>query len=331
MTHPPYIPTTPLHAGYGHDLLRVWQNENPVVVSQLVYPLFVTDQPDARETIEAMPGQYRWGIHRLEKALKSPIEKGLRAVLLFGVPSGEKDGRGSLADHQDTPVIHAVQKLRKLFPNLLVITDVCLCAYTDHAHCGILNEDGTVDHQASIQRLAEIATTYARAGAHVVAPSDMMDGRIGAIKQSLRDNALDHVAIMSYAAKFASHFYGPFRDAARSAPAFGDRRSYQLPPAARGLALRAVARDVAEGADMIMVKPAGPYMDIIREVKNRIQQPVACYQVSGEYAMLHHAARAGAFALKPTALESITGLRRAGADIIITYFAPELLDWIAED
>ena len=182
---------------------------------------------------------------------------------------------------------------------------------------------------ASVARLAEIATAYAQAGAHVVAPSDMMDGRVGAIKQSLYENKLIDVEIMSYAAKFASAFYGPFRDAAKSSPSYGDRRAYQLPPAARQLALKAVDRDVEEGADSVMIKPAGPYMDIIREVRNRVDVPVSCYQVSGEYAMLHHAATAGALDLQTAVMESLTGLRRAGADQLITYFTPQVLEWLA--
>jgi porphobilinogen synthase len=221
-----------------------------------------------------------------------------------------------------------VRHLRKTFPGLQVITDVCLCAYTDHGHCGILEEDGAVNNDATIARLAEVATAHAQAGAHVVAPSDMMDGRVGAIKQSLRTHGLAGVRVMSYAAKFASSFYGPFRDAAKSAPAFGDRRAYQLPPAARQLALAAVDRDIKEGADVVMVKPAGPYMDIIRETRERTSVPVACYQVSGEYAMLYHAARAGAFDLQTAVMESLTGFRRAGADLLLTYFALDVLDWL---
>jgi porphobilinogen synthase len=206
------------------------------------------------------------------------------------------------------------------------MTDVCMCAYTDHGHCGILQEDGSLDNDATVHRLAEIATAHAQAGAHVVAPSDMMDGRVGAIRKSLDSHDLKSVQVMSYAAKFASAFYGPFRDAAKSAPSFGDRRCYQLPPAARKLALRAVDRDIEEGAEMIMVKPAGPYMDIIRETRERTQLPVACYQVSGEYAMIIHAANAGALDLQGAVLESLTGFRRAGAEMLITYFAPDILN-----
>jgi porphobilinogen synthase len=290
--------------------------------------VFVTDDPAACEPIGAMPGQSRWGVDRLADALTGPVSDGLRAVLLFGVPARGKDARGSRADADGSPVVTALERLRQEFPDLVLITDVCLCAYTDHGHCCLFRGDGSMDNDATIRRLAEVSVRYARAGAHMVAPSDMMDGRIGAIKQALAQGALDHVPVMSYAAKFASCFYGPFRDAAHSAPAFGDRRAYQLPPAARGLARRAVARDVAEGADVIMVKPAGPYLDVIRDTRDRVDVPVAAYQVSGEYAMLHHGAEAGAFDLRTAVLESVTGIQRAGADCVITYFAPQLLKWL---
>ena len=316
-----------LHPGYGHELLRAWQAEGAPEPERLVYPLFVTDRPRAKEAIEAMPGQYRWGVDRVKEALAPMVKNGLRAVLLFGVPGGGKDANGTGADRDDAPVPRAVRALRRAFPGLLVMTDVCLCAYTDHGHCGILREDGTLDNDASVRRLTEIAVAYAQAGAQVIAPSDMMDGRIGSIRLALDAAGLEQVAVMSYAAKFASCFYGPFREAAQSKPAFGDRRAYQLPPAARGLALRAVERDVAEGADFVMVKPAGPYLDLIREVKDLVRVPVACYQVSGEYAMLHHAAAAGAFDLRTAVMESLTCLRRGGADVIVTYFAPQVLAW----
>ncbi len=317
-----------LHPGYGHPLLREWQAESTFTASQLIYPLFLVEDPDARQEIGAMPGQCRWGVNRLTEALDDAVSNGLRAVLLFGVPDSSKDPSASGADDENGPVIQALQTLRKLYPDLYLITDVCLCAYTDHGHCCIFREDGSMDNQASINRLAEMSVAHAKAGAHMVAPSDMMDGRIGAIKTAFRENGLDHVPVMSYAAKFASCFYGPFREAAHSAPAFGDRRSYQLPPAGRGLALRAIDRDVAEGADLVMVKPAGPYMDLIREAKDRVHCPVAAYQVSGEFAMIHHAAQAGAFDLQAAVLESMQSLRRAGADTIITYFAPQILEWI---
>jgi porphobilinogen synthase len=317
-----------LHSGYGHEVLRLWQAEGSIEAHRLVYPVFVTEGRNAKEEIAAMPGQFRWSADRLGEALAPAAQNGLRAVLLFGVPAGVRDARGSSADRDSSVVPLAVRAIRKAFPDLLVITDVCLCAYTDHGHCGILRADGSVDNAASVARLAEVATAYARSGAHVVAPSDMMDGRVAAIRGALKAGALDSVAIMSYAAKFASCFYGPFREAAQSKPVFGDRRAYQLPPGARGLALRAALRDVEEGADIVMVKPAGPYLDVVREVRHAVRIPVAAYQVSGEFAMLHHAAAAGAFDLEAAVMESLAGIRRAGADILITYFAPQALGWL---
>ncbi|MBP7274600.1 MAG: porphobilinogen synthase [Kiritimatiellae bacterium] len=321
--------STRLHPGYGHPVLREWQggagtNTEP---ARLIYPLFVSGSPRARERIASMPGQWRWGADRVEEALAPLVKQGLRSVLLFGVPRGPKDPEGRGADDPRGPVPRAVARLRRSFPELLVITDVCLCAYTDHGHCGLLCADGSMDRAASIARLADVAEAYAAAGAQVVAPSDMMDGRVGAIRARLDASGFEPVAILSYAAKFASCFYGPFRDAAQSKPAFGDRRAYQLPPASRTLALRAVERDIAEGADAVMVKPGGPYQDIIRDVRDAVRVPVLAYQVSGEYAMLHHAAAAGAFDLRAAVEESLLGLRRAGADAIVSYFTPQILDW----
>ncbi|PVD22240.1 hypothetical protein C0Q70_18048 [Pomacea canaliculata] len=281
-----------------------------------------------------MPGIRRYGINRLKEAVAPLIAKGLKSVLIFGVPGKvEKDGKGSAADDEDGPVIKSVKKLHEWFPGLLIACDVCLCPYTDHGHCGILRENGTIDNEASIQRLAEVAVAYAKAGCQVIAPSDMMDGRIGAIKKALFKNDMGNtVSVMSYSAKFASSFYGPFRDAAKSAPAFGDRRCYQLPPGSIGLAERAVDRDVAEGADFLMVKPGIAYLDVVRLIKQKYPtHPLAIYHVSGEYAMLYHAAAAGAFQLKAAVMESLYSMRRAGVDILITYFTPEVLDWLCEE
>lgn len=323
-----------LHSGYFHPVLRSWQTSATVFdSSNLIYPIFVTDSPDAVEPINSLPGQARYGVNKLKEVLQPLVEDGLKCVLIFGVPANlPKDEQGSSADAENAPVIQAVQKICSIFPSLLIACDLCLCAYTSHGHCGILREDGTIQNEASCQRLAEVALAYAKAGCHIIAPSDMMDGRIGAIKQAIISNDLGNkVSVMSYSAKFASCFYGPFRDAAQSKPAFGDRRCYQLPPGARGLALRAVNRDVKEGADMLMVKPGMPYLDIIREVKeNHPTHPLAVYHVSGEYAMLWHGAQAGAFDLHAAVMESMTSFRRAGADIIITYFVPQLLKWLKE-
>lgn len=317
-----------LHPGYGHEVLRVWQSDGGPAPNRLIWPLFVTDKPAAREPIESMPGIFRWGVGRLHEALDKPVAAGLRAVLLFGVPREGKDATGSRADSDRSPIIRALTLLRVAYPELLLITDVCLCGWTDHGHCGLLRSDGTVDNDATIARLARISAAYAVAGAHVVAPSDMMDNRVAAIRAALREAGRPSCAILSYSAKFASAFYGPFREAARSAPAFGDRRAYQLPPAARRLALRAVDRDVAEGADAVMVKPGLPYLDLVREVREAVQVPVLAYQVSGEFAMLWHAAAAGAVDLRAGALETLTAFHRAGAAAVVTYLAPAACEWL---
>ncbi|XP_063289096.1 delta-aminolevulinic acid dehydratase [Pelobates fuscus] len=323
-----------LHSGYFHPVLRAWQaSATSIDATNLMYPIFVTDNADAVEDIPSLPGQARYGVNKLEEKLNPLVNDGLKSIIIFGVPSRViKDVRGSAADADDTPAILAIRKIRAAFPELLIACDVCLCPYTSHGHCGILREDGSIQNEASCQRLADVALAYAKAGCHVVAPSDMMDGRIGAIKNALISNNLGNkVSVMSYSAKFASCFYGPFRDAAQSKPAFGDRKCYQLPPGARGLANRAVDRDVREGADMLMVKPGMPYLDLLREVKDKHPYlPLAVYHVSGEYAMLWHGAQAGAFNLKVAVLEAMTGFRRAGADIIITYYVPQLLKWIKE-
>ncbi|KAK2164746.1 hypothetical protein LSH36_59g02010 [Paralvinella palmiformis] len=324
-----------LHSGFFHPNLRNWQTVNTSISpSNLMYPLFITDNQDAIEEIVSMPGQARYGVNRVVEALRDPVSDGLQSVLLFGVPSQlPKDPRGSSADSPDTPIIQVVKKIRSAYPDLLIACDVCLCAYTDHGHCGILCEDGTIDNEPSIQRLAEVALNYAKAGCHVIAPSDMMDGRVGAIKQILLANGMaSKVSIMAYSAKFASGFYGPFRDAAQSAPSFGDRRCYQLPPGASGLAIRAADRDVAEGADMLMVKPGMAYLDIVRQIKDKYPHyPMAIYQVSGEYAMLWHGAKAGAFDLQHILMETLTSMRRAGVDVIISYYTPKVLRWLKEE
>ncbi|XP_063172338.1 delta-aminolevulinic acid dehydratase [Candoia aspera] len=325
----------PLHSGYFHPVLRSWQAAAAALDARhLVYPIFVSDAPDAVEPIASLPGQARYGIHKLEELLAPLVANGLKCVLMFGVPSrAPKDERGSAADAEDTPIIQAVRMIRALFPGLLVACDVCLCPYTSHGHCGLLRQDGTLQNEASCQRLAEVALAYAKAGCHIVAPSDMMDGRIRAIKEALLANDLGNkVSVLSYSAKFASCFYGPFRDAALSKPAFGDRRCYQLPPGSRGLALRAVDRDVQEGADVLMVKPGMPYLDLVRDVKDKHpSHPLAVYHVSGECAMLWHGAQAGAFDLKAAVMEAMAGFKRAGADIIITYYVPQLLQWLKEE
>lgn len=297
------------------------------------YPLFITDIPNSAVDLPSMPGQKRWSVDRLASFLSPLVAKGLRSVILFGIPEvkrSAKDGRGSIADDPEGPVIQAIKLLRKEFPDLYVACDVCLCEYTDHGHCGVLHEDGTINNVPSVQRLAEVAVNYARAGAHCVAPSDMMDGRIKAIKQGLLDAGLaGKTTLMSYSAKFASALYGPFRDAVDSAPSFGDRRCYQLPPGARGLARRAITRDLSEGADMIMVKPTMPYLDVLSEARQLAGDvPLACYQVSGEFAMIHAGARANVYELRRMAEESVMSARRAGATLILSYFTPQFLEWL---
>ncbi|XP_052789582.1 delta-aminolevulinic acid dehydratase-like [Mya arenaria] len=320
-----------LHSGYHHPVLRSWQTTNTnISADNLIYPLFVTDNDDTIEEIASMPGQARFGINRLREALEPMVKNGLKTVLIFGVPAKiSKDNNGTGADLPTTPTMMAIKMLRQWFPDLLIAADVCLCPYTCHGHCGILYEDGTINNEASIARLAEIAVNYAKAGCQIIAPSDMMDGRIGAIKKGLADSGLgSRVSIMSYSAKFASSFYGPFRDAAKSAPSSGDRKCYQLPPGSTGLAERAVDRDVQEGADILMVKPGLAYLDVVKTTKTKYpSHPLALYQVSGEYAMLYHGAKAGAFNLQTTLMEVLTSMRRAGADIIISYFTPQILEW----
>ncbi|KAH8828547.1 tetrapyrrole biosynthesis, porphobilinogen synthase [Flagelloscypha sp. PMI_526] len=320
-----------LQGGYQHPLSRSWQSQRTLTKSMLMYPIFITDDPDAEVELPTLPGQKRWGVNKLEGFLGPLIKKGLSSVILFGVPlKAQKDMSGTPADDPKGPVILAIQKLRSLFPDLYIACDVCLCEYTDHGHCGILHEDGTINTEPSVARLAEVAVNYAKAGAHCVAPSDMMDGRIKAMKRGLIDAGLGNkCTLMSYSAKFASSLYGPFRDAAGSVPSFGNRKCYQLPPGAKGLARRAIQRDVVEGADIIMVKPAMPYLDIIADAAQLApDHPLACYQVSGEYAMVVAGARAGVYDLKTMAFESCESFLRAGCTLILTYFTPQFLDWI---
>ncbi|EDR08798.1 uncharacterized protein LACBIDRAFT_296233 [Laccaria bicolor S238N-H82] len=320
-----------LQGGYQHPLSRSWQARRHLTKSMFMYPIFITDDPNASVIIPSLPGQRRWGVNKLEEFLGPLVKKGLESVILFGVPLNcQKDMQGTPADDPTGPVILAIKKLRELFPTLYIACDVCLCEYTDHGHCGLLHGDGTIDTAPSVQRIAEVAVNYAKAGAHCVAPSDMMDGRIKAIKRGLIDAGYGNkCTLMAYSAKFASSLYGPFRDAAGSAPSFGNRKCYQLPPTGRGLARRAIQRDAAEGADIIMVKPALPYLDIIADAAQIApDHPLACYQVSGEFAMIHAGAAAGVYDLKTMAFESVESMVRAGATLILSYFTPEFLEWL---
>jgi porphobilinogen synthase len=299
----------------------------------LIYPLFITDNPDEETLIPSLPNQHRRGLNRLVPFLTPLVAKGLRSVILFGVPlaPSAKDALGTAADDPLGPVIAGIRLLRRAFPNLFIVADVCLCEYTSHGHCGILRDDGSLNNAMSVERISDVAMAYAEAGAHCVAPSDMNDGRVRAIKLKLIEAGIAHrVNLMSYSAKFSGCLYGPFRDAAGSCPSFGDRKCYQLPPGGRGLARRAIARDIAEGADIIMVKPASSYLDIISDAKELGKDmPIAAYQVSGEFAMIHAGAKAGVFDLKTMAFESTEGILRAGAGIVVSYFTPEFLDWLS--
>ncbi|XP_034230432.1 delta-aminolevulinic acid dehydratase [Thrips palmi] len=321
-----------LHSGYFHPVLRSWQSTNcEISAINLMYPVFIVDDPNAVQPVASMPGVSRYGVNRLKEALEPIVKKGLKSILLFGVAESlPKDAVGSNADSKINPVVIAIPLLKKWFPDLVIACDVCLCPYTSHGHCGLLLPSGAINNEASIKRIAEVALAYAVAGAHIVAPSDMMDGRIGAIKKALAGAGLSNtVSVLSYAAKFASGFYGPFRDAAKSAPSSGDRKCYQLPAGSKGLAARATLRDVNEGADMLMVKPGLAYLDIVRQTKDaHPAHPLFIYQVSGEFAMIMHAAKAGAIDLRTVLEEVLLSMRRAGGDCIITYFTPLILDWI---
>ncbi|CAH1100113.1 unnamed protein product [Psylliodes chrysocephalus] len=323
-----------LHSGIFNSTLRDWQGlKCEITPKNFMYPIFIIEDEDAVQPIDSMPGISRFGINALKAHLEPIINNGLQSVLLFGVVSDlPKNDGATNADSSQNPVIKALPKLKSWFPNLTIACDVCLCPYTSHGHCGVFRNDGTVDNTASIERISEIALNYAKAGADIIAPSDMMDGRIGAIKTKLINNGLGNkVAVLSYTAKFASNFYGPFRDAAKSKPAFGDRKCYQLPSTSSGLALRAADRDVAEGADMLMVKPVMIYMDILKEIKQRHPEyPMFVYQVSGEYSMIYQAASKGLFDLKLGLMEILGSLRRAGADVIISYYTPQILNWLQQ-
>lgn len=292
----------------------------------LIWPTFVVEGRGIREPIAAMPGQFRFSIDELAKEVKVVSTEKVAGVLLFGIPSS-KDSFAKGATSKDSLVARAVSAVKESSPNLLVTTDVCLCAYTDHGHCGVINAKGEIQNDASLEILAEMALRHAEAGADLVAPSDMLDGRVLAIRRALDGGGFAETPIMSYAAKFASAFYGPFRDAAHSAPSFGDRKSYQMNPANLREAMREIAADLSEGADIVMVKPALPYLDVIAEARRRFDAPIAAYQVSGEYSMIKAAASNGWLDEKQAVKESLTAIRRAGADIIISYFALEAAQW----
>ncbi len=303
------------------ETLRKMVQETHLRREDFIYPMFAAPGQGVRQAVDAMPGVFRLSVDQLVKEAREVADLGLPAVLLFGVPQ-KKDETGSEAASPKGAVQQAVRRLKKETPGLLVITDVCLCGYTSHGHCGLIHQ-GEVDNDASLEALAEVALSHAEAGADMVAPSDMMDGRVGAIREALDERGFEMLPIMSYAVKYASSFYGPFREAADCAPAFGDRRSYQMDPANAREALREAALDVEEGADILMVKPALPYLDIVAQLAGEFDLPIAAYQVSGEYAMIKAAAQKGWLNEEAVMLESLTAIKRAGADLIMTYFAKE--------
>jgi porphobilinogen synthase len=304
------------------DLVR----ETELAPAHLVQPLFVVAGQKVREEIPSMPGVERFSISELVAESAEITASGVRAVLLFGIPA-DKDEQGSGAFDEEGVVQMAVRALKEASPDLIVITDVCLCEYTSHGHCGFVR-DGEVDNDITLELLAKTAISQAEAGADVVAPSDMMDGRVGSIRHQLDEEGHPNVPILAYSAKYASAFYGPFRDAAESTPEFGDRRGYQMNPSNAAEAVREAKLDLDEGADMVMVKPATPYLDVVRRIKDETGAPVAAFHVSGEYSMLKAAAANGWIDERAAVIETLTGIRRAGADVVVTYYAKEVAGWL---
>ena len=309
--------------------LRGLVRETRLSVEQLIYPLFVAEGLSQPREIASMPGIMQWPLEHLGREVERIAQLGIPAVLLFGIPN-EKDEVGSQAYNPHGVIQQAIRVIKVEAPGIVVMTDVCLCEYTSHGHCGMVH-DGEVQNDESLELLAQMALTHVEAGADLVAPSDMMDGRVGAIRRTMDEHGFGSTPIMAYSAKYASGFYGPFREAAGSAPQFGDRRSYQMDPANVREALREVDLDIAEGADIVMVKPALAYLDVIQQVRNRCDLPIAAYNVSGEYAMIKAAAQQGWLDERRVTMEALTGMKRAGADMIITYFAPLVARWLKEE
>ncbi|MBW4828124.1 MAG: porphobilinogen synthase [Clostridiaceae bacterium] len=305
-----------------NEIIRSLIRETKLSIEDFIYPIFVQEGTGIKEEIPSMEGIYRYSVDKVLKEIEEVESLGIKAILLFGIPEN-KDEFGTEGYTEDGIIQRAVREIKKVFPQMYVITDVCMCEYTSHGHCGILLENGYVDNDKTLEYLGKIALSHARAGADMVAPSDMMDGRIEYIRNCLDENGFETIPIMAYSAKYASAFYGPFRDAADSSPAFGDRKSYQMDPANTDEAIREIELDIMEGADIIMVKPALSYLDIIRRSKDNFNMPLAAYNVSGEYSMLKLAVKEGL--LDETAiLESLLSIKRAGADIIISYFAKDV-------
>jgi porphobilinogen synthase len=308
------------------EALRNLVRETRLTTAGLIYPMFVCPGTKVRQEVSSMPGVYQQSVDQIVEECREVESLGIPGIILFGLPE-TKDARGASSLGADGVVQRAIEAIRKAELKLLVMTDVCLCEYTDHGHCGVL-EDGDVANDATVVILAQQALSHARAGADIVAPSDMMDGRVAAIREILDQHKFENIAILSYAAKYCSGFYGPFREAAQSAPQFSDRRSYQMDPANVREALKEVALDLDEGADMVMVKPALPYLDVIRQVRDAFDVPVAAYNVSGEYAMVKAAAQKGWLDEQRVVLEILTGIQRAGAGIILTYHAKDVARWL---
>ena len=322
------FPTVRLRRTRQNEKLRSLVRETHLAVDQLIYPLFIAKDISEPHEVSSMPGIMQWPLEYLGREAERIANLGIPAVLLFGIPT-EKDEVGSQAYDSKGIIQQAIRRLKAETPDLLVITDVCLCEYTSHGHCGVIH-NGYVQNDESLELLARMALSHVEAGADLVAPSDMMDGRVGAIRRTLDEHGFSSAPIMAYSAKFASGFYGPFREAAGSTPQFGDRRAYQMDPANAREALREVDLDIAEGADIVMVKPAMAYMDVIRQVRDRCNLPIAAYNVSGEFSMIKAAAQNGWIDERRVTMEVLTGIRRAGADMIITYFAPDVAGWLRE-
>ena len=310
--------------------LRSMIRENKLSVEDLIYPLFVVPGKNVKNEIESLPGNYHWSLDRLPEVLDEIVDLKIPAVILFGIPS-YKNATGSSAWDMEEPVQQACRLIKEKYPDLVIVTDVCLCEYTEHGHCGVLENGCTVNNDATLPLLAKVAVSHAKAGADIIAPSNMMDGYVQAIRAALDENGFSHVSIMAYSAKYASSYYGPFRAAADSAPSAGDRKGYQMDPANSDEALREVELDIEEGADIVMVKPALAFMDIIRRVKDTFNRPLCVYNVSGEYAMVKAAAQKGWIDEKRIVMETLTGFKRAGAKMIITYHALDAARWLHEE
>lgn len=311
------------------EALRSMVREEHVRIDELIYPVFVIAGENICNPVESMPGIYQYSLDRIAEELDRVVEAGIKAVLVFGIPD-HKDEVGSGAYDEHGIVQEAIRLMKKEYPDLLVIADVCLCEYTSHGHCGLI-QDGEILNDETLPLLAKAAVTYAQAGADIIAPSDMMDKRVAAIREALDENGFINIPILSYSAKFASGYYGPFRDAAHSAPGFGDRKTYQMDPANGQEALREVEEDILEGADMIIAKPALAYMDVIKEISLNYNIPIVAYNVSGEYAMVKAAAENGWIDEKKIVMENMVGFKRAGAKMIITYHALDVARWIKEE